>query len=108
MCSRATKHGGWLKISLVGDPRRGVSRDAIGARLIVSSSDGLRAYREVQGGSGYLSMNPKQQHFGTGTAASVDLEILWPNGETQVVADLDVEASYRISLGAGTVERIER
>jgi hypothetical protein len=103
----APKHGGWLKILLVGDPLQGVSRDAIGARLIASSADGLRAYREVQGGSGYLSMNPKQQHFGTGTSSSIELEILWPNGETQIVSDLDVDASYRISLGAGTVERIE-
>ena len=61
----------------------------------------------MQGGSGYLSMNPKQQHFGTGTASSVDLEILWPNGETQVVSGLEVDASYRISLGAATEERIE-
>lgn len=96
------KSGGWLKITLEGDPKQGVSRDAIGARLVLTSAEGLWAYRQVLGGSGYLSMNPKQQHFGTGSADAVDLDILWPNGARDQVTGLEVNASYRVALGGLT------
>ena len=45
---------------------RGSNRDAIGARITLSGQGGLQIVREVRCGSGFLSMNPKQQHFGLG------------------------------------------
>ncbi len=78
----------WLAVRLVGDPSQGSNRDAIGAKVIARTSGGVRATRELQGGSGYLSMNARRIHFGLGAAESADLTIRWPNGEVQEVEDL--------------------
>ena len=91
--------GNWLKVRLEGDPRRGTNRDAIGARMVVTNGAGLTVHREVQGGSGYMSMNPKQRHFGVGASNAVRLEIVWPNGERQTVENLAVNRSYLIRQG---------
>ena len=58
----------WAKVRLVGDPKKQTSRDAVGARMIAITSAGMATTREIQCGSGYLSMNPKQQHFGLGAS----------------------------------------
>ena len=75
-----------------------------GARIVVTLEDGRRVRREVQVGSGYLSMNPKQQHFGVGKSRLVDVQIIWPNGERQSLADLAANASYTVRQGVGVVE----
>ena len=90
----------WLKLRLVGDPEAGSNRDAIGARIVVTGSGALRIDREVRCGSGFLSMNPKQQHFGLGTASTVDLQITWPNGEEQRFEGLSANRAYRLQQGA--------
>ncbi len=87
---------GWLSIRLVGDPAQGANRDAIGAAITVTSADGLRVRREIQGGSGFLSMNPKACHFGTGAAEVVDAAIEWPNGSRQVVRGLAVGRAHTV------------
>jgi hypothetical protein len=92
----------WLKLRLIGDPARGSNRDAIGARITVTTEDALRIRREVQGGSGYLSMNPKQQHVGLGQAREADVLIVWPNGERQVLESLPANAAYTVRQGVGT------
>ena len=91
----------WLKIRLIGDPDQGSNRDAIGARVLVTADGGLHQSREVQGGSGYLSMNPKQQHFGLGRADSVDVRITWPNGEAQILRGLAANRAYTVRQGVG-------
>jgi hypothetical protein len=92
---------GWLKIRLIGDPARSSTRDAIGARILATSSEGLHVLREVQVGSGYLSMRPKQQHFGVGRAESVDVQITWPGGELQTLKGLAPNRAYRVRQGVG-------
>jgi hypothetical protein len=94
----------WLveRFAVEPDPRS--SRDAVGARIVVTLEDGRRVRREVQVGSGYLSMNPKQQHFGVGSSRSVDVQIIWPNGERQSLADLAANASYTVRQGVGVIE----
>ncbi len=94
----------WLAQRLVVEPDRRSSRDAIGARIVATLEDGRRVRREVQGGSGYLSMNPKQQHFGVGDSKSVDVQVVWPNGERQALGALAVNASYTVRQGVGVIE----
>jgi hypothetical protein len=89
----------WLKIRLIGDPSRGSNRDAIGARILVTTDTHLRISREVQGGSGYLSMNPKQQHFGLGRSGSAHVQIIWPNGEEQVMKGVAANRAYTVRQG---------
>lgn len=86
----------WLTVRLIGDQAKKSNRDAIGARIIATSDDGLYAVREIQGGSGFLSQNPKEQHFGLGSAAHVDLTIHWPGGDVQKVGHLPAGKRYVI------------
>ncbi|MCH9020458.1 MAG: ASPIC/UnbV domain-containing protein, partial [Proteobacteria bacterium] len=82
--NNAEKRGNhWVKVKLIGDPEKGSNRDAIGARLYGVTPSGRRLWREVHGGTGYLSMDPKEQHFGLGAEDSLDLKIVWPGGGEQ-------------------------
>jgi len=94
----------WLVEWFAVEPDLRSNRDAIGARIVMTLEDGTRVRREVQGGSGYLSMNPKQQHFGVGRSRSVDVQIIWPNGERQTLSGLATNASYTVLQGVGVVE----
>jgi hypothetical protein len=94
----------WLKLQLVGDPARGSNRDAIGARIVATTPDGLRVRRYVQGGSGYLSMNPKQVHLGLGRAESADVRIVWPNGDEETLRGLAADRTWLVRQGAGAAE----
>lgn len=89
--------GNWLKIKLVGEPAQKTNRDAIGARIIVTTKTGMQLWREIHGGGGYLSLYPKQQHFGLGKQEKADIKIEWPNGESSTFNDVAVNKSYFIS-----------
>ena len=95
----APKAGHWMMLRLVGDPARGSNRDAIGAVARVTTSEGRRLWRTIQGGSGYLSSNPKALHLGLGPARSADVEITWPNGEVQVVRGLAADRLHAVRQG---------
>jgi hypothetical protein len=71
----------WIKLDLVGDPRKGSNRDAVGARIIVKTASGTPVWREIQSATGYLSEHPKQQHIGLGNDTTADVTVFWPNGE---------------------------
>ena len=103
----ARKQGGWLKLRLVGDTARGTSRDAIGAQITVTTGDGSRRHREVQGGSGYLSFNPTQQHVGVAAFATASARITWPNGDVQTAAGLDANATYEVRQGQPGAQRVD-
>ena len=82
-----TKNTNWLKIKLVGEPSEKVTRDAIGAQIIVTTESGNKLWREVHGTIGYMSVHPKVQHFGLGNDKVKEIVILWPNGNRQKLAD---------------------
>ena len=73
----------WLKIKLVGDTKKNVNRDAIGARIILTTESGLTMWREISGSIGYMSVHPKIQHFGLGDEKVKNIKVIWPNGEVQ-------------------------
>jgi len=87
------KGGNWLKVKLEGDPGLGSNRDAIGAKLIVTAGK-LKIWREIRGGEGYLSCQPREQHFGLGDEEEVSLKIIWPNGEEEQIAQLSANNRY--------------
>jgi hypothetical protein len=93
---------GWLKVKLTGDPAKRSNRDAIGAKLVVKTPDGETLWREVHGTIGYLSVHPKEQHFGLGKTGKAGLEITWPGGQ---VESFEVESGrrYEIIQGKGIV-----
>ncbi len=75
----------WLRLKLVGTH---CNRDAIGARATVVSGE-LTQIREVKSGSGYLSQNELQLHFGLGDAEKVDsVTVRWPCGQIDTVREV--------------------
>lgn len=71
----------WLKVKLIGDVAQQVSKDAIGARIYVTLPNGNQVWREIRSTDGYMSVHPKQQHFGLGKVEFVDIKVIWPNGK---------------------------
>lgn len=90
-----------LRIRLVGDPARKTPRDAIGAKLLVTTPDGSTIWREVHGGGGYLTMQPKEQYFGLGDFTSADLAVTWPNGQVQESRGLEGDRRHTIVQTTG-------
>jgi hypothetical protein len=69
------------------------NRDGIGAKLVMdpdSSVTGDEQFREVDGGSNYLSQSEMTVHFGLGAfAGTIDnLTIYWPSGIVQQFFDI--------------------
>ncbi|HEY3052788.1 MAG TPA: FG-GAP-like repeat-containing protein [Thermoanaerobaculia bacterium] len=92
----------WIKIRLSGDPKKGVTRDAIGARILVNTAHQTGLWREVFSTIGYLTVNPKEQHVGLGADDRADVTVVWPNGERQQFKGLAADKSYRIVQGQGS------
>ncbi|MFK8008691.1 MAG: CRTAC1 family protein [Saprospiraceae bacterium] len=87
----------WVSIKLIGDPTKQISKDAIGASIILTTPGGDQIWKEVHSTTGYLSVHPKTSHFGLGELKTFSLEIKWPNGHIQRMNDLDVNRSYVIN-----------
>ena len=75
----------WLSIRLEG---RGANRTALGATVTVTAA-GTRQTRAVLSQSSYYSHDDLRLHFGLGDATKAErVEIRWPGGATQTVADV--------------------
>jgi enediyne biosynthesis protein E4 len=82
------------------------NRDAIGARATLRMPDGTRRWQMVKTGSSYLSQSELPVTFGVGTAASVSgLEITWPNGRVERIAEESTGQTVTIEEGRGVVAR---
>jgi signal transduction histidine kinase len=89
----------FIKIGL-----RGVksNRDAIGARIELyaaggfSNRDSLIGVREIQGGSGYLSMSDPAVLFGTRAGRNLDMKVVFPSGRAVVKKNLSPGRTYRV------------
>jgi hypothetical protein len=78
----------WLTVKLIGTKS---NRDAVGAKLTLSSS-GKKQVRQVISGSSYLAQNSLWQTFGLGKETKIDwLEIGWPSGIKQTLTDVKVD-----------------
>ncbi len=79
------------------------NRDALGARVkVVAVIDGKRVEQSqsLKAGEGYLAQNSKWLHFGLGDATEIEqAQVVWPNGETQTLPQLDIDRWYRIREG---------
>ncbi len=65
------------------------NRDAIGARVEIQFA-GQRRFDQVVSGSGFLSQNSRELHFGLGTAETVDrVLVIWPSGVRTELSDLE-------------------
>lgn len=99
--NNAQKNGNhWLKIRLTGDPAKGVTRDAIGAQILVDTAQEKGMWREVFSTIGYLSVHPKEQHIGLGSATRANVTVIWPNGDREVFNGLSADRVHKIVQGA--------
>jgi hypothetical protein len=68
----------WLTVELHGGGP--VNRDAIGARVWLTTTDGRTLMQEVEAGSSVASANTRRLHFGLGLAQVDEITIRWPDG----------------------------
>jgi hypothetical protein len=91
----------WIKLRLTGDPSKGTTRDAIGAKILVDTAKEKGMWREVFSTIGYLSVHPKEQHVGLGGDTKADVTVVWPNGERETFKALAADRAYKIVQGRG-------
>lgn len=76
----------WLLMKLVG---RRSNRDAIGARVKVTTPSGRTLYNHVTGSVGFMSTSDLRLHFGLGAESrAATIEIAWPSGALQTLRDI--------------------
>ncbi|MFO8014626.1 MAG: CRTAC1 family protein [Phycisphaerae bacterium] len=88
----------WLKVRLRGDGAT-VNRSAIGTQVRIKLEDKTLT-RQVEAGTGEGNQNALCLHFGLGTrVAPVDLEILWPGGDTTTLRAVEVDRVIEVIYG---------
>jgi hypothetical protein len=91
-----TKHN-WITVKLIGVRS---NRDGIGARVRVVTADAAQI-DEVRSGGSYYSQNDLRVHFGVGKSQKVKtLEIRWPSGQVDTLADVSVNQFITIKEGS--------
>jgi hypothetical protein len=85
----------WLWLDLVGGKKS--NRDAIGARVKVTTATGRTLYNHVSVSDGFMSSSDKRLHFGlAGDGGIRSVEILWPSGRTQTLESVKVDQVLRV------------
>jgi hypothetical protein len=73
----------WLVLNLIGHKS---ARDAIGAKVKLTTATGRVLYNHVAISVGFMSSSDKRVHFGLGTEAKItSVEIRWPSGIQQTL-----------------------
>ena len=92
-----------LRIKTIGTRS---NRDGIGAKITVKTDKGLRLFGMVKDGSSYLSQNELPLTFGLGKPEAnktVSLEIVWPSGKKESVADIKPNQFITLEEGKGMI-----
>src|SRR5438876_202867 len=89
----------WISLKLVGGA--GSSRDAIGAKVFVTTGQ-VRQRADVFSGGSYSSSSDLRVHFGLGSASDVDkLEIRWPSGNVARLKKAPIDRILTVVEGKG-------
>ncbi len=90
--------GHFITLKLEGAPP-GSTRDAVGARVVMTAGGRSQVTQRVGGGS-FLSASDDRLHFGLGDATTVEVvEIRWPSGRVDHYTGLTVDRGYLIREG---------
>ena len=90
----------WISFELEGTKS---NRLALNARIRATAGDLVQTSEVLCGGS-YLSQNDLRIHFGLGNRERVDkIEIFWPAGKTETLANLTANHFYNVKEGEGIV-----
>ncbi len=82
----------WIGFDLQGSAS---NRDAVGARITLSSASG-RQVAEVSAGGSYLSQNDRRVVFGLAGAAPDRIEIRWPSGKVQRLESWNTDSYNKV------------
>ncbi len=92
----------WLEVFLIGTRS---NRDGVGASLKLSS-EGFVHVEQAKGGMSYMSANDSRIHFGLGKRTKINsLEITWPSGQVDKLANVPIDQIIAVKEGAGIVPR---
>ncbi len=84
----------WLLMKLIGHKS---NRDAIGAKVKVTTPSGRTLYNHVTGSVGFMSTSDLRLHFGLGAESrAAAIEITWPAGAVQALKDTTADRILRI------------
>lgn len=90
-----TESNHWLTVRLVGGGP--VNRDAIGARVYLTSDNGRTQMQAVICGSSLGAGNDLALHFGLGSASVSQIRIVWPDRTENVMKDISVNQILRVT-----------
>ncbi|MCO5185199.1 MAG: FG-GAP-like repeat-containing protein [Anaerolineae bacterium] len=85
----------WLRVKLIGAAP--INRDAIGARVYLTTSDDLVLMQEVKSGSSFGAGSDLALHFGLGQATIAELTVRWPNGEEETYSDVPLNQQWSLT-----------
>ena len=84
----------WLLLNLIGHKS---ARDAVGAKVSLTTASGRTLYNHVAISVGFMSSSDKRVHFGLGREDRIaSIEIRWPSGIRQVLKDVKADQVLRI------------
>jgi hypothetical protein len=84
----------WLVLELTG---RVSNRDAIGAKVKLTTGSGRVLYNHVSVSVGFISSSDKRVFFGLGSEKQIDsLEIRWPRGRVQQLTNVAADRFIKI------------
>jgi enediyne biosynthesis protein E4 len=92
-----------LRIKTVGTRS---NRDGIGAKVLLTTSTGQHMSEMVKSGSSYLSQSELPLTFGLGKPDAnklISLEILWPSGHKDSIANIHPDQFITVEEGKGIV-----
>lgn len=91
----------WIRLRLEGVT---CNRDALGARVAVTLSEGRRLYRRVHRDGSYASAGDVRIHFGLGAerAAAIEVAVDWPGGLTERWRQIPLRCETLLRQGEGT------
>ena len=78
----------WLILNLVGTRS---NRDGLGARVKISPNVGGPQWNHATTATGFSTSSDKRVHFGLGAATEARIEIVWPSGIVQGLANVKAD-----------------
>jgi enediyne biosynthesis protein E4 len=91
----------WIRIHPRPGPDR---RTVLGTRVSVTTG-GRTQTRELQVSPSYASGSLTDLHFGLGGAERVEVEVRWPDGQTERLGEIDARRVYRLTRADGLQPR---
>ena len=92
-----TGGGHWVKVKLIGVKS---NRGAMGA-TVIAAYGGKRQAQAVLSQASFFSVNDSRLHFGLGAERTADLEIRWPSGAVERLANVGCDRLITVKEGAG-------